>query len=61
MSQAIPQAIIHHRAFSAFCESLGREYAKEMQGWELQVRTWEADRDKYCPYNLPDQSESCFN
>ena len=57
MALAIPQAIVHHRAFSAFSDSLYAEHGQEMNEWEVQVKKWEGDHDEYCPYNLPDQSE----
>ncbi|KIL56756.1 hypothetical protein M378DRAFT_57844, partial [Amanita muscaria Koide BX008] len=55
MSLAIPQAIIHHRAFSAFSESLRAEHGQQMNKWDDQVKKWERNRNEYCPYNLPDQ------
>jgi hypothetical protein len=57
LSLAIPQAIIHHRAFLAFSESLRVNHAKEMADWEDQVTDWERNHNAYCPYDLPDQSE----
>ena len=61
MSLAIPQAIIHHRAFLAFSESMRAEHEQEMNEWEVEVNEWEYDHDEYCPYNLPDQSEFSAN
>jgi hypothetical protein len=55
---AIPEAIIHHRAFTAFTESLQAENAKELIKWEEQVRSWEADHTLPCPYEIPEESKS---
>jgi hypothetical protein len=55
MTLAIPQAIIHHRALSAFTESLQVEHAKEVIEWEKQVQMWESNRSLPCPYDLPEQ------
>lgn len=59
MSIAIPQAVIHHRALSAFTETLQIEHADHVVEWELQVQSWELDHSLPCPYNLPDQSAFC--
>ena len=58
MTLAIPQAVIHHRALSAFTESLQVERAKELKEWEEQVRKWESDKVLPSPYDLPEQSTS---
>lgn len=56
LSLAIPEAIIHHRAFTAFTESLQAEHAKQLIKWEAQVQSWEADRTLPCPYEIPEES-----
>jgi len=56
MSLAIPEAVIHHRALSAFTESLRAEHADHLVEWEIQVRKWEADHSLPCPYEIPDES-----
>jgi hypothetical protein len=53
---AIPEAIIHHRAFTAFTESLQAEHAEQLVQWEQQVQSWEADRTLPCPYDIPEES-----
>jgi len=58
MTDAIPEAIIHHRAFSAFTESLRLEHVAQLDQWEDEVKKWEHDHSEYCPYDLPDQSMS---
>lgn len=55
---AIPEAIIHHRAFTAFTESLQAENAERLVKWEEQVQSWEADRTLPCPYEIPEESKS---
>ena len=58
MTLALPQAVLHHRAFSAFTESLQAEHAENVVEWETQVRKWELNHALPCPYNLPEQSSS---
>ena len=55
---AIPEAIIHHRAFTAFTESLQVEHGEQLAEWEAQVLGWEADRTLPCPYEVPEESTS---
>lgn len=54
MSTAIPQAVIHHRAFFAFTESLQVEHSALLIKWEAEVQAWELDRSVADPYALPD-------
>jgi len=61
MSLALPQAVVHHRAFSAFTDSLQAEHAGHMVEWETQVRNWELNHALPCPYDLPEQSESSYH
>ena len=56
MSLALPQAVIHHRALSAFTESLQAEHAELVAEWEAQVQKWEFNHALPCPYDLPEQS-----
>lgn len=58
LSLAIPEAIVHHRAFSAFTESLQAEHAEQLVEWEGQVQSWEADRTLPCPYEITEESMS---
>ena len=55
---AIPEAIVHYRAFTAFTESLQAENAEELVKWDAQVQSWEADRTLPCPYEIPEESKS---
>jgi hypothetical protein len=57
MSIAIPKAIIHHRAFMAFTDGLKVEHEAELVQWEQQIREWEQDHSKPCPYDLPEASK----
>jgi hypothetical protein len=58
---AIPEAIIHHRAFTAFTESLQIEHGEQLLNWEAQVLNWEADRSLPCPYDIPEESMSAMS
>ncbi|KAK6977452.1 CxC2 domain-containing protein [Favolaschia claudopus] len=40
---AIPQAMMHSRAFHAFTEGLREEHGEELQEWERTIRAWEKD------------------
>lgn len=57
---AIPQAVIHDRAFCAFTESMRLEHRDAVKEWETQVLEWEADPSKFCPYDLPEERTSCY-
>jgi len=59
LSLAIPEAIIHHRAFIAFTESLQAEHAEQLVKWEAQVQAWESNRTLPYPYEIPEESKSC--
>ena len=37
MSLALPQAVVHHQALSAFTESLQAEHAEHVAKWDAQV------------------------
>jgi hypothetical protein len=61
MSLALPQAVIHHRALSAFTESLQAEHAGHMVEWEAQVQKWELNHALPCPYDVPEQSKPSYH
>lgn len=57
MTAAIPQAIVHHRALSAFTDSLRTEHGGNLvNNWEAQVILWEKNHKEKCPYDLPELS-----
>lgn len=58
MSLALPQAVVHHRAWLAFTHSLRTTHSAQLVEWERQVTEWEIDHGKPCPYTLPYESES---
>ena len=60
MSLALPQAVIHHRALSAFTESLQVELAGQVAQWETQVQRWELNHALPCPYDVPEQSKASY-
>jgi hypothetical protein len=43
MVLAIPQAMIHSRAFHAFTDGLKAEHEGELRDWEATIHTWEHD------------------
>ncbi|KAF8122930.1 hypothetical protein K438DRAFT_1651868, partial [Mycena galopus ATCC 62051] len=45
MVLAIPQAMIHNRAFNSFTTGLRQEHEGELTKWEKMIREWEADPD----------------
>ncbi|KAF8169581.1 hypothetical protein K438DRAFT_1774163 [Mycena galopus ATCC 62051] len=45
MVLAIPQAMIHSRAFNSFTTGLRQEHEGELTKWEKMIREWEADPD----------------
>ncbi|KAJ7432065.1 hypothetical protein B0H11DRAFT_2165471 [Mycena galericulata] len=57
MVLAIPKAMLHSRAFHAFTDRLRDGHEEELGKWEAQVRAWEQDHDKPCPYNYPEDGE----
>ena len=57
LTLAMPEAILHHRAFCAFTEGLREEHGDELIEWERQVQEWESDNSQPCPYDLPEESE----
>lgn len=61
MSLALPQAVIHHQALSAFIESLQSEHAEYVAEWETQVQGWELNHALPCLYDLPEPSKSFYH
>ena len=61
MSFALPQAVIHHQALSAFTESLQANHAGQIAEWETQVQKWELDHTLPCPYESLEQSKSSYH
>ncbi|KAJ7113743.1 hypothetical protein C8R43DRAFT_1138589 [Mycena crocata] len=54
MVLAIPQAMIHSRAFHAFTDGLREHHELELQDWEKIVRAWEEDSTLENPYEYPE-------
>ncbi|KAF8190273.1 hypothetical protein K438DRAFT_1536944, partial [Mycena galopus ATCC 62051] len=54
MVLAMPQAVIHSRAFHAFTEGLREGHEDELVKWERMVRAWEADNKAENPYDYVD-------
>ncbi|KAJ7494558.1 hypothetical protein B0H11DRAFT_1716969 [Mycena galericulata] len=50
MVLAIPQAMIHSRAFHAFTDGLRDGHEEDLLKWEKMVRAWEMDHDAESPY-----------
>ncbi|KAJ7178448.1 hypothetical protein C8R43DRAFT_1084402 [Mycena crocata] len=50
MVLAIPQAMVHSRAFHAFTDGLRDGHEEDLQKWEKLVRAWEVDKDQENPY-----------
>ncbi|KAJ7815837.1 hypothetical protein B0H13DRAFT_2242544 [Mycena leptocephala] len=50
MVLAIPQAMLHSRAFHAFTEGLREGHEEDLLKWEKMVRAWEADPTQENPY-----------
>ena len=57
LTLAIPEAIVHHRALSAFTDGMRLEHGNIVDEWEKQVLEWEADNTKPCPYELSEESK----
>jgi hypothetical protein len=54
MVLAIPQAMLHSRAFHAFTEGLRNGHEEDLQKWEKMVRAWEVDQTLENPYEYPE-------
>ncbi|KAJ7065998.1 hypothetical protein B0H15DRAFT_743445, partial [Mycena belliarum] len=57
MVLSIPKAMLHNRAFQAFSEGLQEGHEDELRQWEKDVRAWEQDHGKPCPYDYPEEEE----
>ncbi|KAJ7761170.1 hypothetical protein DFH07DRAFT_957248 [Mycena maculata] len=51
MVLAIPQAMIHSRAFHSFTNGLCDGHEEDLHKWEKMVRAWEVDATLECPYD----------
>lgn len=63
MVGAIPWAIIHHRAFTAFTKGLRVNHSNLVSQWEEQVSVWELnphDASIPCPFDLPDSGNTPY-
>ncbi|KAG7087076.1 hypothetical protein E1B28_013058 [Marasmius oreades] len=49
---AIPEAVINARAYSAFSEALQDDYRQHLLTWQTQVVQWENGLSQFCPYNV---------
>ncbi|KAJ7170315.1 hypothetical protein C8R43DRAFT_1120743 [Mycena crocata] len=54
MVLAIPQGIIHSRAFHAFTDGLREHHEEELLEWEKTVRAWEENSELANPYEYPE-------
>ncbi|KAJ7118695.1 hypothetical protein C8R43DRAFT_1091016 [Mycena crocata] len=54
MVLAIPQAMIHSRAFHAFTDGLREHHEEELEEWERTVRAWEENTELPNPYEYPE-------
>jgi hypothetical protein len=57
LTLAIPQCLIHHRAFGAFTASMRIDNPGMVNEWEQQILKWEIDQSQPCPYDLPVESK----
>ncbi|KAJ7486373.1 hypothetical protein B0H11DRAFT_1721594, partial [Mycena galericulata] len=51
MVLAIPQAMVHSRAFHAFTDGLREGHEEDLLKWEKMVRAWEMDQSVANPYD----------
>ncbi|KAF8215390.1 hypothetical protein K438DRAFT_1955372 [Mycena galopus ATCC 62051] len=58
MVLAIPQAMIHTRAFKSFTDGLREGHEEDLSKWERMVREWEADKDHEVALNPYDYEET---
>ncbi|KAJ7715473.1 hypothetical protein B0H16DRAFT_1805290 [Mycena metata] len=56
MVLAIPQAMVHSRAFHAFTDGLQREHEAELRDWDALIREWECDplNAEINPFDYPE-------
>ncbi|KZP18029.1 hypothetical protein FIBSPDRAFT_956594 [Athelia psychrophila] len=50
--QAIPEAVLHWRAYVDFEEGLRADRPLEIANWETMLKVWEADHKMPCPYSM---------
>ena len=55
---ALPDALIHHRAFLAFTKGIRAEHEDIIPEWERLVVDWEADQSQPCPYEFLEKEKS---
>jgi hypothetical protein len=60
LTLAIPEAVIHHQAFTAFSEGIGDTQPQTLIMWQRQAFEWENGLSDVCPYKLPDESLSLY-
>ena len=56
LTLAIPEAVLHHRAFTAFSEGIRDAQPQTLIMWQRQAFEWENGLSDLCPYELPDES-----
>ncbi|KAJ7870848.1 hypothetical protein B0H13DRAFT_2236440 [Mycena leptocephala] len=57
MVLGIPKAMLHNRAFRAFTDGVMEGHQQELIRWERDVRAWEQDETKPCPYDYAEDEE----
>ncbi|KAJ7225301.1 hypothetical protein GGX14DRAFT_556103 [Mycena pura] len=57
MALPIPKVLLHSRAFRAFTDGLREGHEDELVQWERDVRAWEMDDSKPCPYESPEDED----
>ncbi|KAJ7609963.1 hypothetical protein FB45DRAFT_982292 [Roridomyces roridus] len=55
---AIPKAILHGQAFQAFTEGVREGHEDELEAWGEEIKAWEVDSEKKCPYEYPEEQEA---
>lgn len=60
MALAIPDAILHRRAFHSLTDGLKEEHGEQLKEWDLMVREWTADHSKPNPYEVPEDGTYSF-
>jgi hypothetical protein len=55
MVLAIPKAMLHNQAFRAFTDGVMEGHEQELIRWETEVRAWEQDDSKPCPYDYAEE------
>ncbi|KAG6905794.1 hypothetical protein DXG01_000684 [Tephrocybe rancida] len=54
--KAIPEAILHRDAFTAFTDGLRKEHLEDLKQWERMLIEWESDKTKPDPYLVEEDS-----